>query len=133
MKTTVVALVACLAAAIPAVAHHSFAAEFDSSKPVTIKGTVTKLDWINPHARFYLDVAGEGGQVIKWEFELGSPNSLMRTGWNRNSLKQGDVVSVDAFVAKDGFRLASAREVRLADGRRVFGGSSYNAEENEKK
>ena len=111
-------------AALPALAHHSFAAEYDSAKPITLTGTVTKVEWMNPHARFYIDVKDEGGKVTNWEFELGSPNGLMRRGWTRNSLKEGDNVSVSGSLAKDGSKLANARTVKLADGREVFAGSA---------
>src|SRR5215467_13390997 len=89
-----VSALALLAWSAPLVAHHSFAAEYDASKPVTLKGTVTRVEWTNPHARFYIDVKDDAGAVTNWEFELGSPNGLMRAGWTRNSLKQGDEVSV---------------------------------------
>ena len=108
---------------VPAVAHHSFAAEYDSAKPVTLKGAVTKVEWTNPHARFYVDVT-EGGKTTNWEFELGSPNGLMRRGWTRNSLKPGDTISVEGYMAKDGSKLANARNVVLGDGRKVFAGSN---------
>jgi Family of unknown function (DUF6152) len=107
----------------PAFGHHSFAAEYDSTKPVSLTGTVTKVEWMNPHARFYVDVK-DGDKVTNWEFELGSPNGLMRQGWTRNSLKQGDEISVDGYLAKDGSKLANARQVKLADGRKVFAGAS---------
>ncbi|HLH43774.1 MAG TPA: DUF6152 family protein [Bryobacteraceae bacterium] len=113
-------------AAMPALAHHSFAAEYDASKPITLTGSVTKVEWMNPHARFYIDVKDDSGTVTNWEFELGSPNGLMRAGWTRNSLKQGDVVTVSGSLAKDGSHLANARTVTLADGKRVFAASSEN-------
>ncbi len=106
-----------------AFAHHSFAAEYDSNKPVTLKGTVTKMEWMNPHARFYIDVKDESGTVTNWELELGSPNGLMRRGWTRSSLKPGDAVLIEGYAAKDGAKLANARNVTLADGRKVFAGS----------
>lgn len=112
--------------ATPALAHHSFAAEYDVKQPITMTGTVTKVEWLNPHARFYIDVKDKDGKVINWEFELGSPNSLMRKGWTRNSLKPGDVVTVDGFRAKDGSSLGNARTINLADGRKVFAGSAEN-------
>jgi DNA/RNA endonuclease YhcR with UshA esterase domain len=111
-------------ATVPALAHHSFAAEYDSAKPVTLTGTVTKVEWMNPHARFYIDVKDESGKVTNWEFELGSPNGLMRRGWTRNSLKEGDVITVNGSLAKDGSKLANARTVKLSDGRQVFAGSA---------
>lgn len=111
-------------ATAPAFAHHSFAAEFDERQPITIKGCVTKLEWTNPHAHFYLDVTDEHGKVTNWDFELGSPNALMHEGWMRNSLKPGDDVTVQGFRAKDGSNLVNAKTVKLSDGRRVFAGSS---------
>jgi len=121
---TVLAGMLCALAAAPAFAHHSFAAEYDSAKPVTLKGTVTKMEWMNPHARFYVDVKDESGAVTNWELELGSPNGLMRRGWTRNSLKPGDSVIIEGYLAKDGSKLANARQVTLSDGRKIFAGSS---------
>ena len=112
--------------AVPAFAHHAFAAEFDRQKPVTITGSVTKVEWANPHARFYVDAKDETGKVNNWDFELGSPNGLMRRGWTRNSLKIGDVVTVTGWRAKNTPHVANAGTVTLADGKKVFAGSSIN-------
>ena len=112
----------------PAFPHHSFAAEYDANKPVTLTGTVTKVEWMNPHARFYVDVKDDKGLVANWEFELGSPNGLLREGWTRSSLKHGDVVTVTGALAKDGTKLVNARKITLADGTQVLGASSQGSE-----
>lgn len=120
-----VSTLACLVAlAVPAAAHHSFAAEYDRAKPVTLTGEVTKVEWINPHARFHFDVKDASGKVVDWEVELTSPAGLMRRGWTRNSLKAGETVTVVGFSAKDGSNLANATTVTLSDGKKVFAGSS---------
>ena len=121
--SAVAAGVALLVSA-PVFAHHSFEAEYDSNKAINITGSVTKVEWMNPHARFYVDVKDEKGVVTNWNFELGSPNVLTRQGWRRDSLKVGDTVTVEGYMAKDGARLANARRVTLADGRKVFAGST---------
>jgi hypothetical protein len=114
-----------LMAVMPLLAHHSFEAEYDRNKVIQVKGTVTRLNWMNPHARFYVDVTDESGKVTNWNFELGSPNVLKRQGWLRDTLKPGDVVTVEGYLAKDGTKnFANARRVVLADGRSVFAGSS---------
>ena len=110
--------------AVPVFAHHSFAAQYDRDKPITLVGPVTKIDWINPHARFFVDVKDANGKVVNWEVELGAPAMLMRRGWTRNSIKLGESVTVSAFLAKDGSNLANASTVTLVDGRKVFAGSS---------
>src|SRR6185503_7822363 len=125
VRLGVLAGVAALAlSAGTAVAHHSFAAEYDANKPVTLKGTVSKVEWMNPHARFYVDVRDDKGNVTSWNLELASPNVLVRNGWTRKSLNVGDEVVVEGSAAKDGSKMANARVVKLADGRRVFAGSS---------
>jgi hypothetical protein len=122
---TVLALgLGMLICAVPVLAHHSFAAEYDARKPVKVSGTVTKMEWMNPHARFYVDVKDDNGNVTSWNFELGAIPTLLKQGWKRDSLKAGDVVTVEGSRNKDGSNTANARTVMLPDGRRVFGGSS---------
>jgi hypothetical protein len=117
---------ALLFLAIPLLAHHSFAAQYDSTKPVKLTGKVTKVEWTNPHIYFYIDVKDDKtGKVTNWALEMGSPNALMRLGWSRNSMKIEDVVIVDATLAKDGSNLANVRTVVLAsNGKRLLAGSS---------
>jgi hypothetical protein len=105
-------------------AHHSFTAEYDSAKLMQFMGTITKVEWTNPHARFYLDVKDARGAVTSWNFELGSPILLRKLGWKQDSLKIGEQVSVEGYLAKDGAKMANARKVTLADGRNIFAGSS---------
>jgi hypothetical protein len=108
-----------------AIAHHSFAAEFDAGQPVNLKGTVTKIEWMNPHTYFYMDVTEAGGAVVNWGLEMGSPNGLMRQGWTRNTLKVGDVVTVEGSRAKDKTHIGNARVVVLeSTGKRLFAASS---------
>jgi len=118
-----------LAAAVPILAHHSISAEFDPSKTVKVTGVVTKLDWMNPHIWVYIDAKDDNGKIAKWQFEGGPPNSLRRNGWTKNSLKEGDMVTVEGIRAKDpvnaqGVFIGNARNVTLPDGRRVFSGSA---------
>ena len=120
----VVAGMGLVVASAPAIAHHSFAAEYDASKPITLKGAVTKIEWTNPHARFYIDVKDDKGTVTNWNLELASPNVLTRQGWTRKSLEVGDQITVEGSLAKDGSKMANARVVTLANGKRVFAGSS---------
>ena len=120
------AALALAAYSIPAAAHHSFAAEFDSTKTITLKGKVTKVDWTNPHAFFYIDVKDEKtGETVNWQNEMNSPNSLMRLGWTRESMKIDDVVTVQGSLARDGSKLVNARSIVLEKtGQRLFAGSS---------
>ena len=120
----VLAAAALLATVRPTLAHHSFAAEFDASKTFKMTGTVTKVEWMNPHTFFYIDVKDEkDGKVTNWAMEMGSPNGLMRNGWTRNSMKEGDVVVVEGSLAKDGSPTGNARTVML-NGKRLFAASS---------
>ena len=127
MKSTLLLLCAAaflLTASTPVVAHHSFAAQYDRNKPITLTGPVTKVEWINPHGRLYIDVKDKSGKVVNWEIELGAPAILMRNGWKRADVPVGGTVTVTGFLAKDGSNLANASTVTLADGKRVFAGSS---------
>ena len=117
-------VVAGLVMVAPAVAHHSFMAEFDQREPVTLDGVVTKVEWINPHTFFYLEVKGESGQTVTWALQTGSPSALISRGWTRSAMKPGDHVTVYGYRAKERANLAAARSVRLADGRTVFGGQT---------
>jgi hypothetical protein len=128
MRTRLAIIVAGLALVLsagPALAHHAFAAEYDAKKPIKLTGTVTKLEWLNPHTWFYIDVKDENGKVTNWGFEMGSPNILLRAGWTRNSMNPGDVVTVEGSRAKDGSNNANVKEVTLVStGQHLFAGSS---------
>ena len=126
----VLAIFGAAVAAAPAMAHHSFAAEYDSKKPVKVTGTVTKVDWMNPHVYFFMDVEDENGKVSQWGFEMGPPNLLQNAGWTRNTMKIGDVVVVDGTLAKDGSNQGNARTVTLAStGKRLGAASSENTKQ----
>lgn len=128
MKKTLAGVVAALVmvfATATAIAHHSFSAEFDPDKPFIKKGVVTKIEWLNPHTFFYIDVTGDDAKVVNWAMEMGSPNGLMRQGWTRNTMKIGDVVTVEGSLARDGSHLGNARSVVLeSTGKRLFAASS---------
>jgi|SRR5579871_3669678 len=124
MNATLKVLIAGIASLIPAFGHHSFAAEFDEKKPITLTGVVTKVEWMNPHAHFFMIVKNGSGLPTTWDMELGSPNVLMREGWMRSSLKEGDEVTVQGSLAKDGSNLVNAKAVTLSNGKRVLAGSS---------
>jgi len=122
------AAIGLLVAVIPTLAHHSFYAEFDADKPIKVTGAVTKVEWENPHAWFYVDVRDESGKTTNWGFEMGSPNLLIRAGWARNTLKIGDVVTVEASRAKNGANIANAKSVVLnRNGQKLFTGSSQGS------
>ena len=126
-KRLVLLITMLVCVGIPAWAHHSFSAVFDADSPVEAKGTVTEVVWRNPHAWIYVDVEGEDGTVANWGFEIGSPNGLTRSGWSRNTVKVGDVISVSGYRARDGTNRANVASITLADGRELTGNSSrYN-------
>ena len=129
MRTKLFKLVAgaalvATAAAVPAYAHHSFAAEFDAKKPVKLRGTVKKMEWINPHSWIHIDVKNPDGTVTEWMVEGGAPNALLRRGWNKNSVPPGTAVVVQGFRARDGSNRASGGDLTLADGKKLFIGST---------
>jgi hypothetical protein len=119
-------LVALAVAITPAIslAHHAFSAEFDQSKPVKVQGSISKLEWTNPHAWLFIDSKGTDGKVVTWRFEMGAPNALLRAGWSKTDIKPGTEVTVSGFLARSGGSVGNAYQVRLADGRDLFAASS---------
>jgi hypothetical protein len=115
-------------AVAPAMAHHSFSAEYDSKKAVTLKGTVTKVDWMNPHVYFYIDVEADG-KVTNWGLEMGPPNGLQRSGWTKNTMQVGDEVIVEGTLAKDGSKQANARSVVMANTGKKLGAASSETQQ----
>jgi len=131
-QAVLVAGIGLLAACLPLVAHHSFAAEFDSTKAITLQGVVTKLDWMNPHIWIYLDTKDDSGAVAHWQCEGGPPNTLTRNGWTKDSLKIGDQVNIEGFRSKDGSNTCNARSVKLPNGKSVFAGSAEDGGPNKR-
>lgn len=128
MRTPKLILIAGLcfvvASSISLQGHHSFAAQYDRTKSITLKGTVTKVEWMNPHIYFYMDAKSDAGHNVNWAVEGGAPSMLYRAGWRIDSLKAGDQVTVDGWLAKDGTNLVNMRTATLSDGKTVFGASS---------
>ena len=129
MKTILVLTIAILLLVpISVTAHHAFAAEFDRAKPVKVQGSVIKMEWTNPHIWIYVDMKDVKGALTRWQCEGGSPNTLTRQGWSKDSLKQGDQVVIEGYRAKDGSNTCNSSSVTLADGKRLFAGSSLEGQ-----
>ena len=123
-KTALLALLAMLGAAAPALAHHAFSAEFDQAKPVKVQGEISRLEWTNPHAWLFIDSKDKDGKAVTWRFEMGAPNALLRAGWSKSDIKPGTQVTVSGFLARSGGSVGNAFQVRLPDGRDLFAASS---------
>ena len=124
LKLSILAAAVSVAATFPLLAHHSFAAEFDGSKAIRLTGSLTKIEWTNPHSYFYVDVKDDQGHLVNWSCEAGAPGALSRRGFKRGDIKLGDTIIVDGYLAKDGSHLIDARRVTLPDGRIISGGSA---------
>lgn len=133
LMTVVASAGLLMAAALPVLAHHSFSAEFDQKKQVTLEGKVAMMEWVNPHSWLHIDVPGPDGKVVRWKIEGGSPSVLFRLGWNRDSLPAGTKVKVVGFQAKDGSLRASSRSLEFPDGRKMDLGGSANTEKDSPK
>jgi hypothetical protein len=122
-RIVVLAGLAALLAGASVTAHHAFSAEFDQNKPVSLEGTITKAEWVNPHAWVYIDVKDKDGNVVNWAIEMGPPNALLRRGWKKSSMPFGAVIKVDGFAAKNGKEFANATDLTLPDGTKIFAGT----------
>jgi len=126
-KNILISIAGLLAISAQVLAHHAFSAEFDEKQPVQLRGNVTKMEWINPHAWLHIDVKAASGQVTSWDIELGPPNALVKRGWSKESIPVGKEVIVDGYKSKDGSNRANGRDVTLPDGRKLFAGSSLDS------
>ncbi|HEY7336626.1 MAG TPA: DUF6152 family protein [Bryobacteraceae bacterium] len=123
-RIEIAALIGLIGGAAPVFAHHAFAAEFDVNQPVEVRGTVTKVDWVNPHAWIYVDVKDADGKTVNWHFELGAPNALFRLGWKKDAIPSGTQVKISGFRAKNGENVGNGRSIILPDGKELFSGGS---------